>query len=477
MNIKQFLAIMKARWIPALIVTVLVTAGTAVANLVMPKVYMAQATVLLDNRSADPVAGTQLASIVVNQSYLATQSDVISSDRVSGLVIRDMRLGENVELRKEWVKDTKGQGDFDVWLGNKLRKGLEVKPSATSATLSVAYSAADPKFAAAMTNAFVKAYVDTSLAMRVDPTKRYNSFFEEQSKEMRDKLEAAQAKLSKFQRDNGILATDERVDIEIQRLNELNAQLTSIQAVTAEALSRSAQAAAQADISADVINNPIVSGLRSEISQKEARLQELNSRFGDAHPQVIEARASLAQVRQRLISETRRVSSSVGVNSTITRSREVEVRSALEAQRQKVLRLREQRDEVSRIQKEVEAAQRTYDAVVMRVSQTNLESQNTQTNISVLSPATVPPDPIFPKVGPNTLKGLLVGGAIGIAIALLLEMLDKRVRTLDDLSTGLDIPVLGAMPRPLPGSLLGNARGQELQLPNNVVGRLPGLGR
>jgi polysaccharide biosynthesis transport protein len=473
MNIKQFFAILKAHWLIAVIVTLLVTAGTAIANLVMPKIYNAQAVVLLDNRSADPVAGTQLASIVINGSYLATQSDVITSDRVSGLVIRDMKLGENVELRKEWVEQTKGQGDFDVWLGNKLRRGLEVKPSNTSATLTVAYSAADPKFAASMANAFVKSYVETSLAMRVDPTKRYNSFFEEQSKTMRDKLEEAQAKLSKYQRDNGILATDERVDIEVQRLNELNAQLTTMQAMAAEAQSRSNQASARSDVSQDVINNPAVQSLRAELGQKEAKLEELSSRLGDAHPQVAELRVSITQTRQRLATETRRVTSSVGVNNTISRSREVEVRASLDQQRQKVLRLREQRDEVSRIQKEVEAAQRTYDAVVMRLSQTNLESQNTQTNISVLSPATVPPDPIFPKVGPNTLKGLMVGLALGIAAALALEFLDKRVRTVEDLAANLDIPVMGAMPRPMPGNWLGTSKGPQLQLPNNVVARLP----
>ena len=71
------------------------------------------------------------------------------------------------------------------------------------------------------------------------------------------------------------------------------------------------------------------------------RLQELSTRYGDNHPQVQETKANMAaDLRARLEAETRKVTSGVGLTNTITRQREFDVRTSLEAQRAKVLRLK-----------------------------------------------------------------------------------------------------------------------------------------
>ena len=86
--------------------------------------------------------------------------------------------------------------------------------------------------------------------------------------------------------------------------------------------------------------------------------------------------------------------------------------------RGQVLSLKQQRDEASVLMKEVETAQRAYDQVVARASQTNLESQNTQTNISVLTPATEPADHSSPKLLLNTLLSVFLGTLLAVALKL-----------------------------------------------------------
>ena len=82
--------------------------------------------------------------------------------------------------------------------------------------------------------------------------------------------------------------TDERMDVETQRLNDLSSQLVAIQAAAADASSRQAQASAgSADKLQEISNHPVVAGLRGDLSRMEAKLQELSSRLGDGHPQVI----------------------------------------------------------------------------------------------------------------------------------------------------------------------------------------------
>ncbi len=87
----------------------------------------------------------------------------------------------------------------------------------------------------------------------------------------------------------------------------------------------------------EVLNNPLVSGMSADLARNEARLQELNSKFGDNHPQVVEAKANIAELRSKIDGEIRRITGGVGVTNTITRQRESQVRAALEAQRAKVL--------------------------------------------------------------------------------------------------------------------------------------------
>ena len=471
MTFSQFLSILKARWLSALLVLVLTVGTTVGVSLMLPKNYSASAAVVLDVRSPDPIAGMVLGAMAM-PAYMATQVDIIQSDRVAQRVVQGLRLTENPETRQQWQDATGGKGNFEAWLADAIKKKLDVKPSRESNVINIGYTSPDPRFAAALANAFVRSYMDVSIGLRVSPAKQYNEFFDARGKELREALEQAQSKLTSYQKTSGILANDERFDIENQRLNELSSQLVALQALSAESTSRSTQARNQADQLGDVINNPVVAGLRADMSRQEARLMEMNAKLGDAHPQVLELRANIAELRLRIEGETRRVSGSVGINNTINKAREGEVRSALEAQRTKVLALKQQRDEALVLMKEVDTAQRAYDLVVNRASQTSLESQNTQTNISVLTPATEPADHSSPKLLLNALLSVFLGTLLAVGFALVRELMDRRVRTLEDLSEGLGLPVLGALPKPVRGS----GRSPTLQLPINVMARLPRTG-
>ena len=469
MTFSQFLSILKARWLSALLVLVLTVGTTVGVSLLLPKNYTASSAVVLDVRSPDPIAGMVLGAMAM-PAYMATQVDIIQSDRVAQRVVQGLRMTENFEARQQWQEATGGKGSFEAWLADAIKKKLDVKPSRESNVININYTNPDPRAAAALANAFVRSYMDISIGLKVSPAKQYNDFFDARSKELRDAVEKAQGKLSAFQKQHGILATDERFDIENQRLNELSSQLVALQALSAESTSRTTQARNSADQLQDVINNPVVAGLRADLSRQEARLQELNARLGEAHPQVAELKANIAELSQRIAGETRRVSGSVGVTNTINKQREAEIRASLEAQRTKVLALKQQRDEVTVMQREVETAQRAYDQVVQRLSQTSLESQNTQTNISVLTPASEPAEPSSPKVLLNSLLSVFLGTLLAVGFALVRELLDRRVRSLDDLSEGLGLPVLGSLPRPMRGS---GGSAASLLLPGNVMARLP----
>lgn len=469
MNLTQFLSILKARWWVAVLLLVLTVGTTLGVSLLLPKQYTATATVVIDVKP-DPIAG-QFAGMLA-PSYMATQVDVIQSDRVARRVVRNLKLADNPQVRADWLESTGGQGDIEAWIAGRFKTNMDVRPSRESNVISVSYRAPDPGFAAALANAFVQAYIDTALELRVDPAKQYSTFFDQRSKEAREALEKAQARVSAFQKEKGIIATDERLDIENSRLSELSSQLVMMQAVASESGSRQAQARGEsADRMQEVLNNPVIGSLKADLSRSEARLQELNARLGDNHPQVVEAKANINTLRSRLDAETRRVTGGVGVTASINRQREAEVRASLEAQRTKVLRMKAVRDEGAVLQREMENAQRAYEMVLARLNQSSLESQATQGNIFVLGQATPPADPSSPRVVINTLLSSVVGLLLAIGAVLGLEMLDRRVRAFEDLTTAVGLPVLGVMPKPTASFKLGRQRLSLMQ--QRLVTSLP----
>ena len=469
MNFGQAIAILRARWWVAVLVMIVTVVAAAAFLVNRPKVYTAEAVLVVDTKP-DPVSAMMYGGMA-SPLFMATQVDVIRSDRVGARVVRNLKLAENPQVREQWMEATKGRGSIEAWLSETFQKNLIIRPSPQSSVFTVAYQALDPQFASALANAFVQAYLEVSLELRVDPAKQYSAFFETQAKEARERLEAAQAKLSGYQKERGIVGS-ERFDIENARLSELSTQLLALQAVSSESGSRQAAAqGASGDRVQEVLNNNIVSGLRSELLRNETALQQLNERLGDNHPQVLEAKTNIASLRSKIESETRRVTSSVGVSANINRQRVAEVRAALEAQRAKMLTMKGQRDESSVLVRDVETAQRAYDAVVARFNQSTLESQATLSNVNVLTPATPPLEPSTPRALKMALAAVLGGIGLGIGAVLGLEMLDRRVRTKEDASSAMGgLTVLGVMPKPGKARMLGSKRALLTQ--QRMVGRL-----
>ncbi|MCE4557835.1 chain length determinant protein EpsF [Pelomonas cellulosilytica] len=446
MSFSQFLAILRARKKAAFLAFALVVLAALALSLLLPKKYKAEASVVIDAKP-DPVSALGSAATGL-PNFIATQIDIMTSDRVALRVIRDLKLAEIPVLREQW-QEGGGDSTIEQFLIEILQRGLDIKPSRESNVITVTYKSSDPRFSATLANAFVQAYIATTLELRADPAQNFRRFFDVQTKEAREALEKAQAKLSAYQQEKGIIATDERLDVENARLNELSSQLTQLQAISAESSSRQGQAqGARGDQLAEVLNNPLISGLKADLTRGEARLKELTSRFGEAHPQVVEARANAAELRSRIEAETKKVMSGVGVSNTINQGREAQVRTSLEAQRSKLLQLKAVRDEGMLLQREVDNAQRTYDLLTARLNQTALEAQSNQSYATSLTVAQPPSEAASPKLLRNMAAGVFLGIVIAIAVVMTLEKFDRRARSSEDLANALGLPVLGVLPGP-----------------------------
>jgi chain length determinant protein EpsF len=441
MNLRQVLLILRLRWW-VVVGTLLTAVGLAVGiSLLLPKQYTSETTLVLDVRT-DPLMATLVPSFSA-PSYIATQTEIMQSERVASRVVKMLNLAQNPKAVEQWREATEGRQPLEQFYGAQMQRGLRVEPGRGSSLVTVSFTASDAKFAAAGANAFAQAYMDTMVELKVDPAREYAKFFDERIKQLRSEFEGAQERLSAFQQKKGIVVTNERMDQEVSRLTSLETALAA--ALTEQADASSRLGGSGGESSADVQGSPAVQSLKSELARAQTQLIEISSRFGSSHPQRIEAEARVNELRAQVAAEMRRVGGGTASVNRIAAQKVAELKSIVEAQKRAVLQLRSQRDEASVLLRDVDTAQRAYDAVAQRRSQLANETQGEQTPARVLSPAIEPLYPSKPNVVKNALVGVILGLLGGVGLAFLLEVIDRRVRSADDLMAYGDVPVLGVM--------------------------------
>jgi succinoglycan biosynthesis transport protein ExoP len=445
MNPSQVLLVLRPRrWI--ILITLLCTVVTTlVVSLLLPKSYKATTTLVLNYKGVDSVTGTTIPAQLM-PGYMATQVDILNSKSVALKVVDELKLANNETVKADFAKSNNGEGDIRDWLAGLLLKNLEAVPSRESSVLTISFTGADPRFAAAIANAFARAYQRTAIQLKVEPLKRASSYFNEQVKVLRDHLETAQNNLSRYQQEKGIVSIDNRLDVETSRLNDLSTQLVVVQGQRMDASSRQRQTQVGAGgDSPDVMSSPLIQNLKSSISQAEASLSEISQRLGENHPQYQGGKAELDKLKTQLKLHVNSATSALYGNAHILTRRENEVRVALQAQKEKVLQLNVARDELALLTREVDSAQRAYDASMQRFNQTSLEGQANQTDVAVLTEAAPPAKASSPNVMMNTVTSVFLGLLLGLMFGLLAEFMDRRLRCADNFVEALDAPVLATL--------------------------------
>lgn len=449
MRVSQLLLILRARmWLILLVFSV--TIGTTLTiSLLLPKQYTARADVVINTAASDPLGGSQLQSIMMS-SYRGTQADIIESRHVALKVVEALGLRSNEVARQQFFSETGGKGDISDWLADSLLNRLDVQPSRDTNVITIGYQAADPQFAAAVANLFAESYIQANLDLTVQPAQQSATWFDEQLKTLRERLEEAQNNMSNYQRETGITSTDDRLDVEVIRLAELSSKLVATQAETYESESRLDQSGDQGEINEnmpEVLSNPLVQQLKVRVAQEEGKLLELSSNLGRNHPQFQRAEQELMDIKMRLDEEINNIVQGIKTTAAVARQREAATRKAVEEQRLKILEMRKQRDHLAVLKREVENAQGAYEFAMERATQTTLQSQVGHTNVALLNPAIVPTKVSSPRILLNMVLSVFLGGMLSIGIALLAELINRKVRSPEDISDDLDIPVIGVLER------------------------------
>ncbi len=437
----QYLRIAWARKWTALALFVVIASAGVGYTLLQPRQYVAETSLLVELR-IDPALGA-LAPSLAAPSYMATQVEIIRSERVASRAVKILGVERSPGAVAQWREATGAKLPLERYFAGILQRGLSVEPAPGSNILNIGFSSGDPAFAQSAANAFAQAYMDVSVDLRIAPARQSAAFLEEQAKSLRANLEQAQAKLSKFQQTKGIVVSDERVDQENARYNTLMGQLAVAQAEMLDTASR--QRGSGRDSSPDVLASGAVQSLKGQLTAAQTKLTSISSIVGKNHPSRLQLEAEIAELKQQINAETRRVAGGTGSTNREVAQRVGGLQAMVDAQKKQLLSLRSDRDAIAVYVRDVESSQRAYDAVVQRLGVINLEGQNNQANTRILSPAVEPLTPSRPRIIAGLVASILGALAVGLIAVFAIELLDRRVRAPEDLLVIAGVPVIGVL--------------------------------
>src|SRR5581483_3506859 len=433
MDLNQFLLALRARRKAFVLVMAATIVTAVVVSLLVPKRYVATTTVLIGGRDEQSMT-SETFSPRERLGYLQTQMDLMTSGRVATRVARELKLAQRPGAREDFEHDTGGIGDINEWIGADLLKHVKVDNSASN-VITLSYTAPSAKDASDIANGFARAYMETSLQLRTEPTREAAAWFEDQLKGLRAGVEKAQARLTAYQKEKGLIGVDERGDMESTRLAELSTQLLTARNATYEAQSRYKNASeviekgGSPESIPEVMSNSAITTAKSDLARATANLEQLANDLGPNHPAFIRAQGDVQAARERLAAETRKAVS--GLQNAVLQSqkRETELKNALAAQQERLITMRDARVQLAVLTRDLESTQRAYDTALTRYMTSKVDSAARTTNVSQLTAAAQPVGPSYPKVPLIAGLSVVVGALFAAGVVFLLETMDRRVRS------------------------------------------------
>jgi uncharacterized protein involved in exopolysaccharide biosynthesis len=442
----------------------LIFGSTVLITLLSPRQYEAELKILVKRERADPLVTLddrpQLGPPEVAEQDLNSEVELLKSRDLLAKVVAAMGVpsGDSVRTYKA-VRD--------------LERNLTVERLRKTKLIRVAYRARTPREAESVLRTISRLYFDKHL--EVHRPAGALDFFQAQTEHYRKQLKEAEAAMTKFGSDNGIVEAPLSREIAVRNLNEFEAELRHARAAISETTQRiSALEQQQATIAPRMTTevrmsaNPILlQQLKSTLLNLELKRTELLSKFSPNYRPVQEIEAQIAQARQALDNAeknpvreetTDRDATHEWLKSELAKSRAdlKALEAKVTATTQIVNTYRNQArdlDVTGTSQQELirqsKAAEENYLLYSRKAEEARISGaldQRRIVNVSVAQPASAPPTPTGPRRSLNLALGLLLAVFVSIALALTADRMDRSFRTPNEVEVLLNVPVLAALP-------------------------------
>ena len=424
MSLMQFLRIFWARRWLIVAATVSCLIGALIVTALLPPRWEAHARVMLNMMKPDPVTG-QIIAVQEGRVYASTQMELITDTTIAGQVAEQLGWLTEPNLIASYQKRSgSDQRDFRSWLSQIIVDNTKAKLIQDSNILEITYTGNSAANAKAVVDVLRKVYIQDSLLTRREDAQRNAEWYEQQAAKAKVALDDAIVVETTFERQNGVVMANDRMDADSARLSALTAS-------------------GAVQPTAPVVAPPL-SPADLELSQVDSQIASLARVLGPNNPEMLALktrRSSLSAVAAKQNAATRQAVSGANSNMGAFERAVAAQKSKLIADSPKIGRLTQLHNDVTMRRDELQKLNE-------RAQQFRQEALVTDANITPLGPPSTPKAPTFPNYMLIIPGAIVLGGGLGVMVALLMELLARRVRGADDLAGLKDIPVVGVIGAP-----------------------------
>ena len=471
----------KRRWMAAT-AFLLVVLGVTVYTFTMTPIFEARTRLLIEAENPNVVSFKEVIDEDQTKAdYYQTQYNILQSRVLARKTIENLKLWDHPLLApkgesKGFSVSSAATGAAEYVTGifksetvstgvpaadetaaqsktiDAFLEDLTVAPIRNSRLVDVKFRAADPALATTVVNALAKNYIEQNLEYKFLASKEATDWLGERLAEQRKQVETAESKLQAYREQNDAISLQDRENIVVQKLADLNAAVTRakterIQKESMYSQLRSIQDnAAALDTFPAILTNTFIQQQKAELAQLQRQHAQLSEKLGDKHPDIIKVKSAIQGAQLKLQTEIGKIVESVRNEYQAAQAQENSLAAALGQQKGEALSMNRKAIDYSVLDREVQSSKQLYESLMQRAKETGISGELKTSNIRVVDHAERPRAPIAPRKLLNMSLGLLGGTMLAFGLAFFFEYLDSRIKTPDEIKIHLGLPSLGMVP-------------------------------
>lgn len=383
---------------------------------------------------------------------LETQLSILQSDAIAKNVIDDLKLAANCNFSKAActglampfrMLTPKARAD----LLRAYRKGFHPELVPKTQILEVKFRSTDPRLAADVANAISNVDIYQNFRQRLDGVEKASSWLNGQLEDVKKQAEDAQSKFVAYQQQVGIVGADDHHNVAMNRVDELNRQLATVEA---ERIVKQAQyrvaVAGNPELIATVVPESVIQTLRKQQAELRVQYGELTAKYDDNYPRVVQLRSQLKDIQGSIDQEVGNIRERIQQEYMAARNSEQMLEAALEKQKQDALRVDASAVQYALLQRDVQTSRDLYENLVKKLKDAGIDQGLRSSDLRMVDEAEIPSTPVR-RLPVNLALGLFSGIMVGIAVGFLRASFDNSIRTPNDVETQCLLPALGIVPR------------------------------
>ncbi len=465
--------------------------------------YRATARILIDEEQSVLVAGID-ASDPVNfwsdsEPYYETQFRILQSPGLTSYTVRKLDLDEVPEfngeaetqfgplealgamrsgvsgwartlgnsvlaiIRPDAVTDQPVSSDTTTDLAQRLNATelaqtggfvarLSVDPVSSSRLVDVSFTSSDPVFAAQAVNTHAETYVERNLARRLADVQQTLEWLNGELSTQQRAVGASDRSLAEYRESQNALSLNANTDVVSTRLATLNEQVSSARAARLQKESLFRQVENLEPESEAARNHPsvaesaAVASATVRLAQLENQLVGLSGRYGPSHPEIIKVNSEIADAQRTVVIEIRRAIGAVRSEYQSALDDEQQLQIDFEAQQILAADLSRKEVDYRLLERQSESDQRVYESLLQNQKELQVVANSRANNVQLMDRAQTPSAPFTPNRQRDWLRAVMVGLILAVGLVAVVGYLDDTVKTPDDISKRLHLPLLGLVP-------------------------------